>query len=68
MMLKDLGIIGFIIFLIIVGLIPIVATILVGTAFATMLGFTGILWWAFVILFWLVITAILNCLDKTTKR
>ena len=66
-MLKELGFIGIIILILIVGLIPVVATILVGTAFATMLGFTGIIWWAFVILFWLIISAILAALTKVVQ-
>ena len=66
-MLKELGFIGIIILILIIGLIPVVATILVGTAFATMLGFTGIIWWAFVILFWLIISAILAALTKVAQ-
>jgi hypothetical protein len=41
-------------------LIPVFLTVLVGVAFANMLGFTGIFWWAFVILFYLVISTILT--------
>lgn len=66
-MLKELGITGIIILIIFIGLIPFIATILVGTTFATMLGFTGIVWWAFVILFFLVIAAILSHVQQVTQ-
>lgn len=45
-------------------LIPFIITVIVGTAFANLLGFTGIVWWAFVILFYLVISAILGRITK----
>lgn len=58
--LMDLGIIGIILLVIIILLIPFILTILVGIAFANSLGFTGIYWWAFIILFYLVVSAILS--------
>ena len=51
------GLILIIIFLI---LLPVIVTFVVGIAFANMLGFTGITWWAFIILFYLIISAILG--------
>lgn len=60
--LLNLGIIGIILLIILVLLLPLILTILVGIAFANMLGFTGIYWWAFVILFYIVISAILGAL------
>lgn len=62
--LLDLGIIGVILLLILVLFVPFIATILVGIAFANMLGFTGIFWWAFVILFFLIVAAILGFLGR----
>lgn len=62
--LRELGIMGIIILIILVLLIPFLATIIVGIALANMLGFTGITWWAFVILFYLVIGAILGALGR----
>jgi len=62
--LTELGIIGIIILIILVLLIPFFATIIVGIALANMLGFTGITWWAFVILFYLIIGAIFTTLGK----
>ena len=61
-MFTELGIIGIILLIIIVLLLPLILTILVGVAFANMLGFTDIYWWAFVILFYIVISAILGAL------
>ena len=61
-MLKELGIIGLILLIIILILLPLIVTIIVGVAFANMLGFTGIVWWAFVILFYIVISAILTAI------
>ena len=49
--LEELGIVGIIILIL---LIPFLVTIIVGIAIANMLGFTGITWWAFVILFYLI--------------
>lgn len=60
--LTEMGAIGIIFLLILVLLLPAILTIIVGIAFANMFGFTGIYWWAFVILFYIVIGAILGCL------
>lgn len=60
--LTEMGAIGVIFLLILVLLLPAILTIIVGIAFANMFGFTGIYWWAFVILFYIVIGAILGCL------
>ena len=55
--LETLGVIGLLIVVLIIVLIPFIVTVIVGVAFANMLGFTGITWWAFVILFYLIIGA-----------
>lgn len=60
--LLNLGIIGIILLIILIILLPLILTILVGVAFANMFGFTGIYWWAFVILFYILISAILGFL------
>lgn len=62
--LTELGIIGIILLVIIAVLLPIILTILVGIAFANSLGFTGIYWWAFVILFYLIVSALFGALSK----
>lgn len=60
--LLNLGIIGVILLIIIALFLPLILTIIVGVAFANQLGFTGIYWWAFVILFYLIVSAILGAL------
>lgn len=62
--LLDLGIIGIVLLILIAIFLPLILTILVGIAFANMFGFTGIYWWAFVILFYIIICAILGALGK----
>lgn len=60
--LAEMGAVGIFLLLVLVLLLPAILTIIVGIAFANMFGFTGIYWWAFVILFYIVIGAILGCL------
>lgn len=62
--LLELGITGLILLFIIVLLLPIILTIIVGIGFANALGFTGIYWWAFIILFYLIISLIFVALSK----
>lgn len=59
--LLGLGLLGLVIFLI---LLPLVLTLILGISFANMLGFTGISWWAFVIIFYLIISGILGLLSR----
>ena len=63
--LLDLGIIGIVIFVILcLILLPVIITLIVGVAFANKIGFTGLSWWAFVILFYFIISAILGVCVK----
>lgn len=61
-MLKDLltglGVIGVILLVILLLFLPLILTGIVGVAIANLLGFNGIVWWAFIILFYIVIGAI----------
>lgn len=59
-----LGGISIIIFILILLSVPLIFTIILGTHFATWLGLTGIVWWSFVILFWIITTALLGLLLK----
>ena len=59
-MLKEIGVMGFILLVLIIILIPFLCTIVLGVAFANMLGLTGITWWAFIVIFYLVIMGILG--------
>ena len=59
-----LGGISVIIFILILLFVPLICTIVLGTYLATWLGLTGIVWWSFVILFWIIISALLGILLK----
>lgn len=60
--LLGLGFAGLILLICIIVLIPLICTIVLGTYFATALGLTGLVWWAFVIIFYLIITGILGAI------
>lgn len=64
--LEALGIGAIIIIIILICLVPLVCTAVLGTYLATNLGLTGIVWWSFVILFWLIICGLLSLLTKKT--
>lgn len=44
---------------------PLFCTIVLGTYLATLLGLTGIVWWSFVILFWIMLMSLITFLGKT---
>lgn len=71
-MLEELGIAGliglFLLIIIFTILIPIVATLIVGVAIANMLGFTGITWWAFMIVFYLIVASLMSLGASKVKR
>ena len=52
-----------ILLLIIVVCFPFICMI-VGTYLGTLLGLTGIVWWSFVILFWIVLMSLITFLGK----
>lgn len=58
------GMTGLIIIFIILLLLPFFVTVVVGIAFANLFGFTGITWWSFIILFYLVVSAIFGVISK----
>ena len=61
--LLDLGLFGIGVFIILcIIVLPVLVTVLVGIAFANLLGLTGLFWWAFVILFYLLMSAIFGAL------
>lgn len=61
-LLLGIGVVGLVIFILILLLLPLVCTIILGTYLATALGLSGLVWWAFVILFYLIIMGILGLL------
>jgi len=58
--LRELGMIGIVFLVILVLLLPIILTLIVGIGFANLFGFSGLTWWAFVILFYIIVEAILT--------
>lgn len=58
------GVLGIIIFFMIILLLPVIATIVLGIYIANALGLTGIVWWSFLIIFWLIIMGLLSLLSK----
>lgn len=64
-LLEICGLIGvIIIILILFVLIPMGVTIVLGIYIANVLHLTGIVWWSFLILFYLIISGILSFLSK----
>ena len=51
-----------ILLIILIFLVPFIVTIIVGIGLANLMGFTGVFWWAFVILFYIVIASILGAI------
>ena len=62
--LEAVGVIGLIVLGVIIILIPLICTIVIGTYLATVLGLTGLVWWCFVILFWIVVSSVLAMISR----
>ena len=58
--LASAGIIGIIVLIILIAIFFFIAPIIVAVYIANALGLTGIVWWAFVVVIWLIIGAIIN--------
>lgn len=63
-LLIGIGIMGIILFILVLALVPFVCTIILGTYLATTLGLTGLVWWSFVIIFYLVIAGLLGLIAR----
>lgn len=61
-LLLGIGVIGLAIFILIILLLPLICTIILGTFLATSLGLSGLVWWAFVILFYIILMGVLGLL------
>lgn len=59
-LLLGVGVIGIILFILVLALLPFICTIILGTYLATTLGLTGLVWWSFVIIFYLIIAGLLG--------
>lgn len=53
-----------IVLLVFIVCLPLICVIVLGTYLATLLGLTGIVWWSFVILFWIVLMSLIAFLRK----
>lgn len=59
-----MGIIGLIILAIILILVPLIATIILGVFVANMLGLTGIVWWAFLVVFYIIVMGLISLITN----
>lgn len=59
-LLFGIGVIGIILFVLVLALLPFICTIVLGTYLATTLGLTGWVWWSFVIIFYIIIAGLLG--------
>ena len=57
-----LGITSMAIIILLLIFLPLIITLIVGVAFANWFGFTGLSYYAFILLFYLIITAILGAI------
>ena len=58
--LTAIGVIGIILFTLVLALLPLICTIILGTYLATTLGLTGWVWLSFVIIFYFIIAGLLG--------
>ena len=63
-LLLGVGIIGIILFILVLALLPLICTIILGTYLATALGLTGWVWLSFVIIFYFIIAGLLGLMAR----
>lgn len=63
-MLEEMGIIGILMIIIILIFVPLICTVILGVTFANMLGFTGLSWWAFVVMFYIILMGLLGLINR----
>lgn len=63
-LLLGVGIIGIILFILVLALLPLICTIILGTYLATTLGLTGWVWLSFVIIFYFIIAGLLGLMAR----
>lgn len=61
--LYGMGVVGIIMFFMLLIFLPLILTVVLGVGFANWFGFTGITWWAFVIIFYIVIAGLIGMGD-----
>lgn len=62
--LEIIGTSGIIVIGIFIILLPLICTIVLGTYIATLLGLTGVVWWSFVILFWIILSGLISMISR----
>jgi hypothetical protein len=62
--LEVIGVSGLIVIGLFLVLLPLICTIVLGTYIATMLGLTGLVWWCFVILFWMILSGFMAMINR----
>ena len=60
---EALGLTTVLLVIVLVAIIPIVLTIIVGAGLANYFELTGITWWAFMILFYIIVTGLLGLIS-----
>lgn len=63
-LLLGVGVIGIILFILVLALLPFICTIILGTYLATALGLTGWVWLSFVIIFYIIIVGLLGLMAR----
>lgn len=63
-LLLGVGVIGIILFILVLALLPLICTIILGTYLATTLGLTGWVWLSFVIIFYFIIAGLLGLMAR----
>lgn len=65
--LKFGGVVFVLIIICLIIIIPTIATIVIGMWIANQLGLSGIVWWSFLILFWLIVSSIISKLSTISN-
>lgn len=63
-LLIGIGVMGIILFILVLAVLPFICTIILGTYLATALGLTGWVWWSFVIVFYFIIAGLLGLMAR----
>lgn len=59
-----LGLIGITILICLIIILPLIITLIVGVALANIIGLTGLAWWCFIILFYIIVGSIIGAGTK----
>ena len=62
--LEVIGVSGLIVIGLFLVLLPLICTIVLGTYIATAIGLSGLVWWCFVILFWMILSGFIAMINR----